>query len=187
VKNQPLSRTFSGVGSSDPDGTIARFDWNFGDGVALPNGGPTPTHKYAKDGTYPVSLTLTDNEGCSGFVFTGRTAHCNGAGPLTQVITVKVPNNFKFGKLKRNVRTGTAKLTIKVPAAGKLVLSGKKVKRVKRGAKKAGKVVLNIRPKGKAKTRLAQNGSAKVRIKVRFKPTGGTSRTKGKTLKLIQR
>ena len=29
-----------------------RFDWNFGDGTTLADGGPTPTHRYAKAGVY---------------------------------------------------------------------------------------------------------------------------------------
>lgn len=188
TKKDPLNLFFSGIGSTDPDGSVARYDWNFGDGVTTANGGPAPTHKYAKAGIYSASLTVTDNEGCSGMVFTGRTAHCNGsASTAVQAITVKAPNNFKFGKLKRNVRKGTAKLTVRVPAAGKLIVSGKKVKRAQRSAKKAGKVVLNIRPKPKAKRQLAKKGSAKVRVKVKFRPTGGDPRTKGKTIKLIQR
>lgn len=187
-KKLPLRLSFSGAGSSDPDGTIARFDWSFGDGTTALNGGPTPpVHKYAKAGTYPVSLTAVDNEGCSGMVFTGRTAHCNGPGPAIQSVAVKAPNNFKFGKLKRNVRKGTAKLQIKLPSPGKVLLSGKKVKRVKRGAKEARKITLNIRPKPKVKKLLVATGSAKVRVKVKFSPTGGKPRTKSKTLKLIQR
>jgi YVTN family beta-propeller protein len=190
TKKDPLNLFFSGLGSTDPDGSVARYDWSFGDGVTAANGGPAPTHKYAKAGIYSVGLTVTDNEGCSvNMVFTGRTAHCSGnsGAAQTQAITVKAPNNFKFGKLKRNVRKGTAKLTVRVPAAGKLIVSGKKVRKAQRSAKKAGKVVLNIRPKPKAKKQLAKKGSAKVRIKVKFRPTGGTPRTKGKTLKLIQR
>lgn len=187
TKKEPLSLAFSGLGSTDPDGTIAAYNWNFGDGATALNGGPIPTHKYAKAGVYPVSLTAVDNEGCSGMVFTGRTAHCNGPGPLTQLVTVKAPNNFKFGKLKRNTKKGTAKLTINVPAAGKITVSGKKVKRAQRSAKKAGKVTLNIRPKPKTKKQLAQKGSAKVRVKVTFRPTGGDKLTKSKALKLIQR
>lgn len=186
---QPLTLAFSGLGSTDPDGTIARYDWGFG-ALALPNGGPTPTHVFPQAGTFPVRLTVTDNEGCSvGMVFTGRTAHCSGSGLAFQAqgVTVKAPNNFKFGKLKRNLRKGTAKLTIRVPAAGKLVLSGKKAKRAQRSAKRAGKVVLNIRPKPKAKKQLAAKGNAKVRIRVTFRPTGGDPLTKSKTLKLIQR
>ena len=120
-------------------------------------------------------------------VFTGRTAFCSGAAPAVQTITVKAPNNFKFGKLIRNTAKGTAKLKVKVPYPGKLTLAGKQVKAAKRKAKKAGTVTLNIRPKPKARKLLAEKGSAKVRIKVTFKPTGGKGKTKGRSLKLIQR
>jgi YVTN family beta-propeller protein len=190
TKSKPLNYFFSGASSSDPDGAIAGFNWNFGDGTTLPSGGPVPTHSYAKAGTYPVGLTVTDNEGCSvNMVFTGRTAYCSGSAAATQLqsLTVKAPNNFKFGKLKRNPRNGTAKLTVKVPAAGKLILAGKKAKRAQRKAKKAGKVTLNIRPKPKTKKQLAAKGDVKVRVKVTFRPTGGDARTKSKSLKLILR
>jgi len=171
----------------DPDGSVAVFDWSFGDGATALNGGPTPSHSYVQPETYPVGLTTVDNEGCStNMVFTGRTAYCSGAAAATQSLTVKAPNNFKFGKLIRNKKKGTAKLKVKVPYAGKLTLTGKKVKKVKRSAKKAGTVVLNIRPKPKAKKALAAAGSLKVRIKVTFKPTGGTARSKGRTVKLIR-
>jgi YD repeat-containing protein len=53
--------TFNGGGSSDPDGTIAGYSWNFGDGGS--GSGVTPTHVYTAAGTYTVSLTVTDNQG----------------------------------------------------------------------------------------------------------------------------
>ncbi|WP_171064733.1 beta-propeller fold lactonase family protein, partial [Actinomadura soli] len=56
---------FDGTASADPDGTIARYDWTFGDGAALPNGGPYPTHTYRRPGTYQATLTVTDDEGCA--------------------------------------------------------------------------------------------------------------------------
>ena len=172
----------------DPDGSVSVFDWSFGDGATALNAGPTPSHSYAKAGTFPVGLTTVDNEGCStSMVFTGRTAYCSGAAAATQSLTVKAPNNFKFGKLTLNKKKGTAKLKVKVPYAGKLTLTGKKVKKVKRSAKKAGTVVLNIRPKPKAKQQLIDEGSLKVKIKVTFKPTGGTARSKGRSVKLIQK
>ncbi|HEU4461415.1 MAG TPA: beta-propeller fold lactonase family protein [Solirubrobacterales bacterium] len=185
-KKQPLKRLFNAAGSVDPDGTIAQFTWSFGDGLSALNGGPSLSHTYKKAGAYAASLTLVDNEGCSGFVFTGRTAYCNGPGPLVQSLKVKAPNNFKFGKLTRNAKNGTAKLKIKLPSPGKLTVSGKKVKQVKRGAKQAATVTLTIRPKPKAKKQLASTGSAKVQIKVRFKPTGGKAKTKGRTVKLVK-
>jgi hypothetical protein len=60
---KPLIGTFSET-SSDPDGFISQWDWNFGDGqvfsttnIALKN----PTHTYANPGTYTVTLTVTDD------------------------------------------------------------------------------------------------------------------------------
>jgi len=49
--------------SNDSDGTIASWNWNFGDGStsALQN----PTHHYADEGTYHVTLTVTDDDGAS--------------------------------------------------------------------------------------------------------------------------
>jgi PKD repeat protein len=53
--------TFDGSGSSDPDGTIVSYGWDFGDGNT--GNGPTPTHTYAADGTFNATLTVTDNAG----------------------------------------------------------------------------------------------------------------------------
>jgi len=47
--------------SSDPDGAIASWAWNFGDGSS--STAQNPTHPYASYGTYTVSLTVTDNDG----------------------------------------------------------------------------------------------------------------------------
>ncbi|HEY2055579.1 MAG TPA: beta-propeller fold lactonase family protein [Solirubrobacterales bacterium] len=70
---------FDASASADADGTIARYDWVFGDGSTA-SAGPVTTHTYLVPGTYHVTLTETDNEGCSTtFVFTGQTAMCNGS------------------------------------------------------------------------------------------------------------
>ncbi len=45
---------------SADDGTIVAWSWNFGDGSAVSTE-PNPTHTYAAAGTYPVSLTVTDD------------------------------------------------------------------------------------------------------------------------------
>lgn len=50
-------------GSSDPDGTIAGYAWDFGDGQT--GTGATTTHTYAQSGTYTVTLTVTDNAGAT--------------------------------------------------------------------------------------------------------------------------
>ncbi len=51
---------FDGSGSSDPDGTIASYAWDFGDGNT--GMGERPTHTYAVAGSYTVTLTVTDND-----------------------------------------------------------------------------------------------------------------------------
>jgi YVTN family beta-propeller protein len=178
--------TFNGAGSLDLDGTVTGFNWTFGDGASL-IGGSTVTHKYAKGGTYTAGLAVTDNEGCSvALVFTGRTAYCSGSAAASQAIKVLPSNKFRFGKLMKNRKNGTAKLQVKVPAAGTLKLLGKKVRFAKRKAGKAGKVTLSIRPKAKAAKALASNHKLKTHIRVVFKPTGGTARSKGKTLTLVR-
>jgi predicted transglutaminase-like cysteine proteinase len=51
----------SAAASTDPDGKIVSFDWQFGDGATAV--GPMVTHVYSSDGTYRVTLTATDDLG----------------------------------------------------------------------------------------------------------------------------
>jgi len=54
---------FNGSYSSDPDGDITNYTWDFGDGA---NGaGQYANHTYSKSGTYAVRLTVTDSKGAN--------------------------------------------------------------------------------------------------------------------------
>ncbi|HKZ63990.1 MAG TPA: PKD domain-containing protein [Thermoplasmata archaeon] len=55
--------TFDGSASTD-DGTIVAFAWDFGDGTA--GSGVVVTHRYARNGTFAVTLTVTDDGGLEG-------------------------------------------------------------------------------------------------------------------------
>jgi len=55
--------TFDGRGSSDPDGNLANFEWNFGDGNTTT--GPLVTHAFPSAGSYTVTLTVTDDKGAT--------------------------------------------------------------------------------------------------------------------------
>lgn len=55
---------FNASGSSDPDGSIVSFQWDFGDGRG--DSGETVTHKYKNAGTFTVVLVVQDNSGNRG-------------------------------------------------------------------------------------------------------------------------
>jgi hypothetical protein len=54
---------FDGSNSYDPDGILASFTWDFGDGCN--GGGMRPIHKYSSEGTYEILLTVIDNNGAT--------------------------------------------------------------------------------------------------------------------------
>ena len=55
------SCSFDGSTSTDSDGTVASYAWDFGDGGTAST--QKPTHAYTSTGTYTVKLTVTDNDG----------------------------------------------------------------------------------------------------------------------------
>ncbi len=57
----PLQVSFSGQSSFDSDGSIVRFDWDYGDGWT--GEGTSVTHTYTTPGTYTATLTVTDDKG----------------------------------------------------------------------------------------------------------------------------
>ncbi|MCC7573167.1 MAG: PKD domain-containing protein, partial [Candidatus Methanofastidiosum sp.] len=55
---------FDGTKSSDEDGNIVSYKWDFGDGKSSID--PEPLHQYTTAGVYKVTLTVTDDKGDTG-------------------------------------------------------------------------------------------------------------------------
>ena len=72
-----LTATFTDV-STDSDGSVVSWNWNFGDSDT--SSLQDPNHTYAAEGTYTVTLTVTDNEGASDNYSSSVTVSTGGTG-----------------------------------------------------------------------------------------------------------
>jgi PKD repeat protein/predicted secreted protein len=100
-----LSCGFDGSGSYDPDGTVAGYAWNFGDGNSA--SGSTASHTYAAAGTYSVVLIVTDDGGATGSD-TQAVAVGGGGGSTMYVFSIEMS-----GKTAGVNRSATAVVTIR--------------------------------------------------------------------------
>jgi poly(hydroxyalkanoate) depolymerase family esterase len=57
------SVSFDASGSTDSDGSLAGYDWAFGDGTA--GSGATVSHSYDSAGSYTATVTVTDDDGAT--------------------------------------------------------------------------------------------------------------------------
>jgi chitodextrinase len=69
--------SFDGSRSSDPDGKITHYFWNFGDGASA--SGQKVQHKFLRNGTFGVALIVTDNSRESNIA--ARRVDVGGGGP----------------------------------------------------------------------------------------------------------
>jgi PKD repeat protein len=71
--------SFLPTGSSDPDGTIVKYQWDFNDDGATDktttSAGTVATWKWTAAGSYQVKLTVTDNDGVKTSVLIPVTVH----------------------------------------------------------------------------------------------------------------
>lgn len=179
-----LRVTLDGSTSSDPDGAIASYHWDFGDGTSAQTASPTVTHIYKKAFSYFPLMTVSDGEGCPGFVFTGQTALCNGpssVGIHRLLVTAEIL------KLRRNPKNGTAKLLVHVPGKVTVELAGKGIARQRPRFKVGlGTISLRVKAKGRARRKLDRTGFVKVKVRVTVRPIGGDPNVQTKRVRLVK-
>jgi len=96
----PRTLELDGSGSTDPDGTIASFAWDFGDG-ATSTAGAVVQHTYAVAGRYLVRLTVTDDRGGSASTTSTVTANTPPVASFTSTADqdgggMTIPQSFTF-------------------------------------------------------------------------------------------
>jgi len=74
---EDLTVTVDGSGSSDPDGTVASYRWEF-DGVVAGGSGATASYTFDDEGEHTVRLVVTDDKGAT-------------SDPVTQTVEVTAP------------------------------------------------------------------------------------------------
>jgi PKD repeat protein len=75
--------------STDSDGNVTTWAWNFGDGSAVdPN--PSTNHTFTAEGDYQVQLTVTDNLGATNSITQQVTISAPSASQCTTVSTSEV-------------------------------------------------------------------------------------------------
>jgi PKD repeat protein len=98
----PLNVAFNGSASSDVDGSIASYAWNFGDGATATDA--VTGHTYTAAGSYTATLTVTDNLGATGSKST--------------TITVTKPNVPPTAKITTDKTSGYAPLAVNFSGTG---------------------------------------------------------------------
>jgi PKD repeat protein len=91
----PLAVTFSSAGSYDPDGALASYWWDFGDGTTSSEA--NPAHTYVAPGTFAARLVVTDNMGVA-------------SAPASLSVTAKVSPTLRVAAItmtKTSSKSGT--------------------------------------------------------------------------------
>lgn len=89
----PLSVQFDASGSSDPEGHIVDYSWDFDSNGSIDATGVTTSHVFESPGTYPVSLAVTDDRAAKATAQTTITAMI----PLPTVSISAVPAKVNRG------------------------------------------------------------------------------------------
>lgn len=98
----PFTVNFNATGSTDPDGSIVAYAWDFGDGAT--STAANPSHAYTTPGQYVATLTVTDNQGAKS--------------SNAVAVNAQAPNINPIAFIRADVTSGPAPLDVEFSAAG---------------------------------------------------------------------
>jgi hypothetical protein len=114
--------------------------------------------------------------------YAGSGLHNSSGGSAAVVAAV-----LTLGKVEKDRKHGTAKLTVNAPGPGGVELDGKGLKAKSADTGAAGELTLKVKTKGDKKDELKEKGKVNVKPEVTFTPSGGgdadTEKTKIKLVK----
>jgi hypothetical protein len=126
-------------------------------------------------------------------IYAGGNFTSAGGDPLASYVARFTPqaaasNLFTFGAVTRDLGKGTAKLVVRTPGHGTLVLNGIGVRRVTATTpSSAASVTLSVQAAGKTLQTLRRLHHVSVKVTVAFTPTGGSARSRSTTVVLKKR
>jgi DNA-binding beta-propeller fold protein YncE len=202
-----FASSFDGSASTDAQGSIVRYEWDFGDGATASGAEATTTHIYSSPGTYTARLTVIDSAGCgASYVSDGKAVYCNGSASgesgrtTTRQVVVSGGTNQNAGFTivsTTKKKNGTISVTID-PVTGGL-FEAKATTRIRTGRPRGrsevarrritygstslslntpSRVTLTIKPSRRAKRALAQGQRLRVNINVTQRAANGTTDAK---------
>jgi PKD repeat protein len=98
----PLPVTFSSAGTTDPDGSVVSYNWDFGDGAVSTDA--NPVHTYTTGGPFVAALTVTDDDGAQA--------------TTTVFVKATAPNQLPIAHAGANPVSGPPPLDVTFYAAG---------------------------------------------------------------------
>lgn len=169
---------FDASSTTDSDSQVATYAWDFGDGQGESGPSPQVEHTYARPGSYQVTLTVTDAQGCSvSLAFTGQTASCNGSGIARASTQVKaldtIPPAFRFTAAHRQPLGPRVTLKARCPQEDCMVSIAATLDTVAKAKRGRGSTHL---PAARAKVSIPSGGKATIRLRLTKKALGAGRR-----------
>jgi hypothetical protein len=123
----------------------------------------------------PTSATPCNGDACQGADNSGPTIPTAGTLTFTGPEQAAPGKTLKVSASKLKTVVGsTARLKVKLPAAGTVTVTGGSIRKTTKRSRKARQLAIPVKLSAKAKRTLRKHGTLKVKVRVGFKPAAGS-------------